>query len=125
MDRCGYSMVFVTPVNPARHPLLRKYPNAPHPFVLVPPAASATLLSPGTAMTARVTLIGNGAVFLPHFIRVFEAMGASGRYGGAFHLEDIVSPLDPGCILYDPGSRILRRPPVWSPPETSAPVSRI
>lgn len=35
-QRCIYSEVFETPV-PPDSPVMRKYPSAPHPFVLTPP----------------------------------------------------------------------------------------
>ncbi len=38
---CPYSLVFETPVDPERFSVLRKYPHAPHPFVLAPEMSTA------------------------------------------------------------------------------------
>ena len=39
---CAYSLVFETPVQPETFTVLRKYPNAPHPFVMTPPLDART-----------------------------------------------------------------------------------
>jgi hypothetical protein len=62
--------------------VLRKYPNAPHPFTMTPPLDSRTELRTGAALTLEVTLIGRGISYLPHFIVVFEKMGGSGSMAG-------------------------------------------
>ena len=91
LSTCPYSLVFETPVQADRFPVLRKYPNAPHPFVLVPPLDPRPLLPAGEQMAVSVVLIGPGIDYLPHFVCVFEEMGRSGRYGGAFRLSAVRS----------------------------------
>ena len=77
LSTCPYSTVFETPVLPDQFTVLRKYPNAPHPFVLVPPLDQRTALPPGTSLELGVSLIGRGIEYLPHFIQVLEGMGTS------------------------------------------------
>jgi len=75
LSTCPYSLVFETPVLSDRFRVLRKYPNAPHPFVLTPPLDGRTSIPPGTSMEVGVTLIGRGIDYLPHFIQVFGRDG--------------------------------------------------
>jgi hypothetical protein len=110
---CAYSLVFETPVQPDQFTVLRKYPNAPHPFVMTPPLDSRTEMAAGTELALDVTLIGRGVEYLPHFISVIEAMGASGRYGGRFRLRSVV-PAGGGAAIYDGGTRrIFGQPAEW------------
>jgi hypothetical protein len=107
------------------NPVLRKYPNAPHPFALVPPLDTRTSIPAGSPLNLDVTLIGPGIEYLPHFIRVFQSMGASGKYGGAFQLESVQS-LVTGDLVYDGAvRRILKAPPVWEPPAPNGGVGRM
>jgi hypothetical protein len=110
LPSCAYSLVFETPVQPDTFTVLRKYPNAPHPFVMTPPLDAWTAITAGVEMALDVTLIGRGVEYLPHFIHVLEAMGASGRYGGRFRLRGVVSPVD-GAAVYDGATRRILRPP--------------
>ena len=107
---CSYSLVFETPVQPDTFTVLRKYPNAPHPFVMTPPLDARTAIAAGVELALDVTLIGHGAEFLPHFIYVLEKMGASGRYGGRFALRSVLSAVD-GAVVYDGAARRILRPP--------------
>jgi hypothetical protein len=123
---CLYSTVFETPVIPDQFTVLKKYPNAPHPFTLVPPLDPRTSLPPRTALDLTVTLIGRGIEYLPHFIRVFETMGEDGRYGGRFRLKSVVSAVEPTKVIYDGLTRrILADPPVWQPSEPKGEVRRV
>ncbi|MBZ5724341.1 MAG: CRISPR system precrRNA processing endoribonuclease RAMP protein Cas6 [Acidobacteriia bacterium] len=123
---CPYSTVFETPVIPDQFTVLRKYPNAPHPFVLVPPLDQRTALPPGTPLELGITLIGRGIEYLPHFIQVFEGMGRDGRYGGRFRLRSVVSAVESERLVYDGmTSRFAAEPVLWQPAETSQPVGRM
>ena len=110
LARCAYSLVFETPVQPETFTVLRKYPNAPHPFVMTPPLDARTAMAAGVEMALDVTLIGRGVEYLPHFVYVLEKMGASGRYGGRFGVRSVVSPVD-GATVYDGATRRMLRPP--------------
>lgn len=75
-DRCVYPYVFETPP-PEGTRVMRKYPAAPHPFVLEPPAGGRTL-APGEAFELGLTLFGRALRWLPHFIFTVERMGRVG-----------------------------------------------
>ena len=126
LHSCPYSIVFETPVIPGEFTVLRKYPHAPHPFVMVPPLDGVDVVPPGHVLRLDVTLIGRGIDYLPHFILVIEAMGASGRFGGKFRVKKIVSALDAGIVVYDAeGRRIFEPPPEWRVATGGLPVRRI
>ena len=126
LESCPYSTVFETPVIPDQFTVLKKYPNAPHPFTLAPPLDPRTSLPPRTALELTVTLIGRGIGYLPHFVRVFEAMGEDGRYGGRFRLTSVLSAVEPGKVIYDGLTRrFLAGPPDWRPAEPTGEVRRV
>jgi CRISPR-associated endoribonuclease Cas6 len=87
--RCAYPYVFDTPV-PEGSTRMRKYPQAPHPFVLLPPLDQKTHYAPGDSLAFDVTLIGHGRDYLPYFLYTFERLGAwqgIGRGRGRFAVE--------------------------------------
>jgi len=125
LSSCPYSIVFETPVLPERFAVLRKYPNAPHPFVLVPPLDARTSLPAGTVLELSVTLIGRGSEYLPHFIQVLEGMGRDGRYGGRFRVVGVVSAVGEGRLVYDGTTRrFVGEAPLWEE-EAAGPVRRM
>lgn len=75
-DRCVYPYVFETPPPPDTR-VMRKYPAAPHPFVLEPPPGGRTV-APGEPFALGLTLFGRALRWLPHFIFTFERMGRVG-----------------------------------------------
>lgn len=126
LTTCAYSLVFETPVIPDQFTVLKKYPNAPHPFVMVPPLDSRTDIPARTTLDLEVTLIGRGVGYLPHFIRVIEGMGGDGFYGGRFRIRKIVSALQPKEAVYDGvNRRILAAPLVWEAEEAPTAVRRL
>ena len=125
-ESCAYLRVFESPVRPEQMPVLRRYPYAPHPFVLTPPLDPRTALPVGTELALELTLIGPGIRYLPHFIAVFDALGRSGRYGGAFRLKRVTSALEEAVVIYDGSSRrLMAEPPLWRPPHGRAAVERM
>lgn len=74
---CPYAYVFETPP-PADSLILRKYPHAPHPFVIEPPRDTTTIYEPGALLTFGLVLIGKGIDYLPYFIYAFEELGRLG-----------------------------------------------
>jgi len=126
LTSCPYSLVFETPVIAGQFTVLRKYPNAPHPFVLTPPLDGRTAIGAGAKLDLGVTLIGRGIDYLPHFIRVVEEMGRDGRYGGRFRLQSVVAATEPETTVYDGGIRqYLNEVPAWKPAEADGAVRRI
>lgn len=75
-DRCVYPYVFETPPPSGAH-VMRKYPAAPHPFVLVPPDGGR-MLAQGQGFELGLTLFGKAVGWLPHFIFSLERMGRAG-----------------------------------------------
>lgn len=75
-DRCVYPYVFETPLPPGTR-VMRKYPAAPHPFVLEPPPGER-VLARGEVFMVGLTLFGSALRWLPHFIFAFERMDQVG-----------------------------------------------
>lgn len=125
-QKCPYSTVFETPVDSSRFDVLRKYPRAPHPFVLSPPDETASLLPAGQPFSLALTLIGPGQNYLPHFIRVFQMMGADHRFGGRFRLCSTTEVAEPGRVIFDGNTRrFAARPADLQLAAPTAPVRRI
>ena len=132
LSSCAYSIVFETPVIPENFSVLRKYPNAPHPFVLGPPLDARETLPAGVELCLDFTLVGRGLDYFPHFIRVVDAMGHAGRYGGAFRIERITSacqrdsPANGHAVLFDGRLRkITADPPLWNCAAEPSPVKSL
>lgn len=73
---CGYAYVFETPP-PAQSAKMRKYPAAPHPFVLDLDVQGGEL-TPGSTYDLGFSLIGRGNQHLPYMIHALEQAGAHG-----------------------------------------------
>lgn len=76
-DRCVYPYVFETPPPPDIG-IMRKYTQAPHPFVLAPPWPGRTTVEPGERVVVGLTLFGKVLRHLPYFVYAFERLGATG-----------------------------------------------
>jgi hypothetical protein len=97
-EKCTYSYIFETPP-PADSRLMRKYPAAPHPFVLCPPLEDDRTYEPGEKLLFHLTLIGKAIDYLPYFIYTFEELGQMGlgKGRGKFFLEEVrMKSYDPG-----------------------------
>ncbi len=68
---CIYAYLFETPPPPDSEKM-RRYPNAPHPFVLNPAPARRDSGRAGQVCDVDLTLIGRGNDYLAHLVR---AMG--------------------------------------------------
>lgn len=73
---CTYSYVFETPP-PRDASKLRRYPSAPHPFVLEVPATGMHRLADGT-MALPFSLFGRGVEKLPLFVVALKEAGERG-----------------------------------------------
>jgi len=89
-EKCIYSYVFETPP-PADTRMMRKYPSAPHPFVLLPPLEDDRIYGPGENLEFQLTLIGKAIDYLPYFIYTFEELGKMGlgKGRGKFNLDEV------------------------------------
>lgn len=90
-QQCPYQYVFETPPPPDTE-MLRKYPAAPHPFVIEPPLDGRRAYEAGEPLEFGLTLVGRGIDYLPYFIVAFEELGRTtglGRARGKFRLADV------------------------------------
>lgn len=87
---CPYAYIFETPP-PSDSLILRKYPHAPHPFVIEPPLDAATIYEPGTSLTFGLVLIGKAIDYLPYFVYAFDQLGriGLGMDRGTFRLAEV------------------------------------
>lgn len=63
---------------PEGHPDHRKYKNAPHPYIIVPPLTRKRYFSPDDSISFDILLIGKANDYLPYFIYTFTEMGKRG-----------------------------------------------
>ncbi len=114
-QQCPYQYVFETPP-PADTEMLRKYPAAPHPFVIEAPLDGRRKFAVGDSLEFGLTLIGRGIDYLPYFIVAFEELGRTTGLGwsrGRFRLAEVrgESPNggpDPWVRIYSGDQRRLR-----------------
>ena len=89
-SQCPYQYVFETPP-PSDTEMLRKYPAAPHPFVIEPPLDGRRAYTAGDRLEFGITLIGRGIDYLPYFIVSFEELGRTGlgHARGKFRVAEV------------------------------------
>lgn len=100
--RCAYSVCFETPI-PDDATIMRKYPFAPHPFVLEPPLHLGRDIAEGETLDIGLCLIGRGSEFLPHFIYSFEELGnrGLGRQQAKARLIGVYTDDEEGDCIYN------------------------
>lgn len=88
--KCVYSYVFETPPPPDTTKM-RKYPYAPHPFVIIPPLEEKSSYREDETLCFDLTLIGRSIDYLPYFIYTFEELGGIGigKGKGKYQLEEV------------------------------------
>ncbi|NWF92972.1 MAG: CRISPR system precrRNA processing endoribonuclease RAMP protein Cas6 [Syntrophaceae bacterium] len=88
--KCAYSYVFETPP-PSDTSKMRKYPFAPHPFVITPPLEEKRIYREGETLLFELTLIGRSIDYLPYFIYTFDELGRMGigKGKGRYSLESV------------------------------------
>lgn len=99
---CAYGYLFETPIN-TNAPVMRKYTNAPHPFVFEPPANSPTRIAEGESAEITVVLVGRAVDYLPYILLALQKLGAQGlgRDRVRFRLDQIRS--EQGDVIYSMG----------------------
>lgn len=107
---CAYGVVFETPVDATRFPVLRRYEKAPHAFTVAAPLDRRRRLAPGELLEFGLTIIGIGHGSLPTMIEALNRMGQSGDYGGRFHVESVSSAQRRARVLFEDGDPGLRQP---------------
>lgn len=88
--KCVYSYIFETPP-PSDTLKMRKYPFAPHPFVITPPLEEKKEYRQDERLGFELTLIGKAIDFLPYFIYTFDELGRMGigKGKGKYQLEEV------------------------------------
>jgi CRISPR-associated endoribonuclease Cas6 len=88
--KCVYSYVFETPP-PSNTSRMRKYPFAPHPFIITPPLEEKRTYRQNDILSFELTLIGKSIDYLPYFIYTFDEMGRMGigKGKGRYCLEEV------------------------------------
>jgi len=89
-SKCVYSYIFETPP-PADSKIMRKYPKAPHPFLIVPPLERKRSYHVGEKVNFGLILIGKAIDYFPYFIFAFEELGkiGMGKGKGKFSLNEV------------------------------------
>jgi CRISPR-associated endoribonuclease Cas6 len=89
-EKCVYSYVFETPP-PSDTSKMRKYPFAPHPFVITPPLEEKRTYRGGEALSFDLTLIGKSIDYIPYFIYTFDELGRMGigKGKGRYQLDEV------------------------------------
>jgi CRISPR-associated endoribonuclease Cas6 len=95
-NKCVYSYIFETPPPPDTSKM-RKYPFAPHPFIITPPLEEKREYREGETICFRLTLIGKSIDYLPYFIYTFDELGLMGigKGKGKYQLEEVIA-ITPG-----------------------------
>ena len=104
--KCVYSYVFETPP-PSDTSKMRKYPFAPHPFIITPPLEKDRIYRKGETLCFDLTLIGKSIDHLPYFIYTFDELGkiGIGKGRGGYHLEEVKCE---GQTIYSSQSKTLK-----------------
>jgi len=91
-QKCIYSSIFETPP-PKNTTKLRKYPYAPHPFVIEPPLEEKREYKEDNEFSFNLILIGKAIDYLPYFIFAFDKLGelGLGRGKGKYLLKEVRS----------------------------------
>jgi hypothetical protein len=86
---------------------MRKYPRAPHPFVIEPPDDTKQVYEPGEFLQFDLVLIGRGRDYFPYFVYTFEELGSMGigKGRGKYLLLEIRSD---GRVIYSADTKSLK-----------------
>ena len=119
---CLYPYLFETPPDPAAGKL-RKYPAAPHPYVLRPGPGGAH--DAGATVVVDMVLLGHGNRHLPYLLHAFDRAGQRGvgQGDGRLELARVAQQAADGawCPIYRPGQALQPSPPaVPEPPPCPA-----
>ncbi|WP_022947151.1 CRISPR system precrRNA processing endoribonuclease RAMP protein Cas6 [Methylohalobius crimeensis] len=121
---CAYSYIFETPP-PENADILRKYPAAPHPFIIHPEATNSGRYQAGEPFSVDLTLIGHANARLPYLVHAWQKIGDLGIGGGKgrFELESVEQQATPNAEwqeIHRRGNPLTALSP-QTPPPTPAP----
>ena len=119
---CVYPYLFETPPDPTAGKL-RKYPTAPHPYLLRPGPGGAHAV--GAKVKVDVVLFGHGNRHLPYVLHAFDQAGRRGigQSDGLLELAQVAqqTPTGEWQFIYHPGGSLQPLPPrVPEPPPCPA-----
>lgn len=105
--KCVYSYIFETPL-PSNTSKMKKYPFAPHPFIITPPLEEKRKYNEGETLCFELILIGKSIDFLPYFIYTFDKLGRRGigKGRGKYCLKEVKGKN--GETIYSEKDRTLR-----------------
>ncbi len=114
---CIYPYLFETPPDPAIGKL-RKYPAAPHPYVLRPGLGGAH--PAGTTVAIDILLFGHGNRHLPYVLHAFDqaAQRGIGQGNGRLTLSQVLQQRPDGerALIYQPEHPLQPLPPTLPKP---------
>lgn len=112
-EKCAYSYIFETPP-PEDTTRLRKYPYAPHPFVIEPPLERKQQeYTQEKELSFNLILIGKATDYLPYFVFAFDKLGeiGLGTGKGKYWLKEVRSVKDgshDGRLIYTGEDKIFK-----------------
>ena len=111
-EKCVYSYIFETPP-PKDATRLRKYPYAPHPFVIEPPLERKEEYKQEEELPFNLILIGKATEYLPYFVFAFDKLGelGLGTGKGKYWLKEVrctSNNSDDGYLIYTGEDKIFK-----------------
>ncbi len=96
--RCAYGYLFETPVF-SDSAVMRKYPEAPHPFIFEPPPPK-NVVKQGEKVQLGLVLVGRAVELIPYIYLALEELGRQGlgRERVPFRLEQIA--VEDGAVVW-------------------------
>jgi len=106
-DNCLYNYVFNTPL-PEDSEMMKKYPYAPHPFLIEPPEEKKREYTEEDTIEFNLVLIGRVIDQLSYFVYAFEKLGelGLGKKRGNYELDQVRfdPPQGESASIYSDGS---------------------
>ena len=97
---CWYSFAFESPADLlSGSALQRRDGQNAHPFYLASAPIAQRILPPGTDLPCLLTVFGQPEPLLSRLLWALEEAGISGKWGGAFRIRSVISPLRPSVRL--------------------------
>jgi len=104
---CAYGYLFETTLM-SSDTVMRRYPNAPHPFVLEPPQRTPDAAAAGSQTQFAVVLVGRAVEYVRQLFAAFEELGKKGigRQHVPFAIRSVHSA--DGTVVYDESDGLFR-----------------
>lgn len=110
-DGCAYAYLFETPI-PADSAVMRKYTEAPHPFIFEPPYPALPKVSAGQEVSIGLVLVGRAVDLFPYVFVALDQLGRSGlgRERVPFQMVEVIAE-GGHCVWHHERCRRLQIPP--------------